>query len=411
MYVKRKLEDTILKYIDTPEIIAVVGPRQSGKTTLLNKIFSGLKRTECVSFDDKKILNLFENDIDSFREMYAKNLAYLFIDEFQYAKNGGQKLKYIFDQNKKENKKVKIFISGSSAIDLVINATKYLVGRVFIFNLYPFDFEEYLRYHDKNLLPLFLNGNKCFKNGEKFGMSQETQNLMLKHFDKYVLYGGYPRVVLSKSVEEKKEVLKNIYNTYFLREVRDILGLIDDYKLEKLIRGLSLQIGNLIDYGELGILSEYSYPTLKKYLNFLEKTFVCSRIRPFYKNKRIEIVKNPKVYFFDTGLRNYIADDFRSLENRGDLGGLLENAVFGQLVKNEYSFNYWRTKQKQEVDFILRLSGGRELGLEVKNNFKEIPRAFFTIKSIHKKMNLAVVARKRCDQKNDINCYPIFVVG
>ncbi len=411
MYIKRKLEDTILKYLNTSEIIAIVGPRQAGKTTILNKIFSNLEKAVFLSFDDKKALNLFENDTDNFREIYAKNTAYIFIDEFQYAKKGGQKLKYIFDKNKEENRKVKIFISGSSAIDLTINAAKYLVGRVFIFDLYPLDFEEYLQYRDEKLLPLLKKGNECFRNSEKFELSGEVQDLILKHFDDYALYGGYPRVVLSESAEEKKEVLKNIYNTYFLREVRDVLGLIDDFKLEKLIRALALQIGNLIDYSELGVLSEYSYPTLKKYLNFLEKTFICSFTRPFYKNRRIEIVKNPKVYFFDAGLRNYIADDFRPLDERNDTGALLENAVFMQLVKNGHSFNYWRTKQKQEIDFILRLSGGRDLALEVKNNFNEIPRAFSVIKSIHKNMNLAVAARKIVVQKNKATAYPIFVIG
>lgn len=411
MYIKRKLEHTILEYLETPEIIAIVGPRQAGKTTILNRIFSELKNAVFLSFDDKKALNLFENDIDGFREIYAKSSSYLFIDEFQYAKKGGQKLKYIFDKNKEENKKVKIFISGSSAIDLTVNAAKYLVGRVFIFNLYPLDFEEYLQYRDEKLLPLFKRGNECFRNNEKFDLSGEAWNLISKHFDDYALYGGYPRVVLAENAEEKKEVLKNIYNTYFLREVRDVLGLIDDYKLEKLIRALALQIGNLIDYRELGILSEYSYPTLKKYLNFLEKTFICSLVRPFYANKRIEIVKNPKVYFFDTGLRNYIVNDFRLLDERGDLGGLLENAVFGQLVKNGYSLNYWRTKQKQEVDFILHLAGGRELALEVKNNFKEIPRAFSAIKSIHKNMDLAVAARKVIVQESSVANYPIFTIG
>lgn len=411
MYIKRKLEDTILKYIDTPEIIAVVGPRQAGKTTLLDKIYSNLKEAEFISFDDKKTLNLFQKDIDGFIEIYNRNSKYLFIDEFQYAKKGGQKLKYIFDKNKKEEKKLKIFISGSSAVDLAINASKYLVGRVFIFNLYPLDFEEYLRHCDEKLLPFVEKGKESFRNERKFDISEEVWNLILKHFDDYILYGGYPRVVLSKSEEEKKEVLKNIYNTYFLREVRDVLGLIDDYKLEKLIKSLALQIGNLVSYEKLGALSEYSHPTLKKYLNFLEKTFICSFVRPFYTNKRIEIVKNPKVYFFDTGLRNYIANDFRLIDERGDMGALLENAVFQELVKSEYDFNYWRTKQKLEIDFILHLSGERKLALEVKNSFQETPRAFRAFQAIHKNINLATASRRFSHQKSDSLIYPIFVAG
>ena len=166
--------------------------------------------------------------------------------------------------------------------------------------------------------------------------------------------------------------MKNIYNTYFLREVRDILGLIDDWKLEKMIKALALQIGNLIEYNELGRIAEFSYPTLKKYLNFLEKTFVCSFVRPFYKNKRTEIVKNPKTYFFDSGLRNIIVSDFRKLSERGDGGQLLENAVFMELTKSGTFFNFWRDKKKNEVDFVLQLPNQQWLGLEVKSTLKNI---------------------------------------
>jgi len=149
-----------------------------------------------------------------------------------------------------------------------------------------------------------------------------------------------------------------------------VLGLIEDYKLDKLINGLALQTGNLIEYNELGSLAEFSHPTLKKYLNFLEKTFICGLVCPFFKNKRTEIVKNSKVYFYDTGLRNIIVDDFRKLDARPDAGQLLENAVFCQLAKGGYEFNYWRDKKKNEVDFILNLENRKVLVLEVKRASK-----------------------------------------
>jgi len=365
MYIKRKLEDTILKYLASPEIIAVLGPRQCGKTTLLKKIFADLESAVFISFEDRKTLDMFDENIDDFAEVYAKNNKYLFIDEFQYSKNGGQKLKYLFD-----TQKTKIFISGSSVVDLTINAIKHLVGRIFIFNLFPLDFEEFLSYKDKKYLGLWQTANRNFKalNDQRVGV--EAGGVLSKYYEEYLIFGGYPRVVLARDEREKKEVLKNIYNTYFLREVRDVLGLIEDYKLDKLINGLALQIGNLIEYNELGSLAEFSHPTLKKYLNFLEKTFICGLVRPFFKNKRTEIVKNPKVYFYDTGLRNIIVDDFRKLDARPDAGPLLENAVFCQLVKGGYEFNYWRDKKKNEVDFILKLKNREMLALEVKSALK-----------------------------------------
>jgi Predicted ATPase (AAA+ superfamily) len=214
------------------------------------------------------------------------------------------------------------------------------------------------------------------ESGEAPEISAEIHNKFKKYFEEYAVYGGYPRVVISSDSEEKKEVLRNIYNTFFLREVKDVLGLIDDYKLEKLIKGLALQVGNLIDYGELGQLSEFSYPTLKRYMNFLEKTFVSRRILPYFKNKRTEIVKNPKIYFIDTGLRNQIVNDFRPFEQRGDCGQLLENAVFGQLAKKDYGLNYWRDKKKNEMDFILQSEGGNITAVEIKSKTKNsLPRS------------------------------------
>ncbi|UMX47778.1 MAG: ATP-binding protein [Candidatus Nealsonbacteria bacterium DGGOD1a] len=371
MYIKRKLEGKINKYLDKPEIIAIMGPRQCGKTTMLKKIFSGLSGANFISFEDRVALGLFNKNIDDFINLYAKNYKYLFIDEFQYSRNGGKKLKYIFD-----TRKIKILISGSSAIDLSVNAIKYLVGRIFIFNLYPFDFEEFLSYKDRGLNGIYKMSSQKIESGEAPEISAEIHNKFKKYFEEYAVYGGYPRVVISSDSEEKKEVLRNIYNTFFLREVKDVLGLIDDYKLEKLIKGLALQVGNLIDYGELGQLSEFSYPTLKRYMNFLEKTFVSRRILPYFKNKRTEIVKNPKIYFIDTGLRNQIVNDFRPFEQRGDCGQLLENAVFGQLAKKDYGLNYWRDKKKNEMDFILQSEGGNITAVEIKSKTKNsLPRS------------------------------------
>jgi len=371
MYIKRKLEGKINKYLDKPEIIAIMGPRQCGKTTMLKKIFSGLSGANFISFEDRVALGLFNKNIDDFINLYAKNYKYLFIDEFQYARNGGKKLKYIFD-----TRKIKILISGSSAIDLSVNAIKYLVGRIFIFNLYPFDFEEFLSYKDRDLNGIYKMSSQKIVGGGAMEISAEIHDKFKKYFEEYAVYGGYPRVVISSDSEEKKEVLRNIYNIFFLREVKDVLGLIDDYKLEKLIKGLALQVGNLIDYGELGQLSEFSYPTLKRYMNFLEKTFVSRRILPYFKNKRTEIVKNPKIYFIDTGLRNQIVNDFRPFEQRGDCGQLLENAVFGQLAKKDYGLNYWRDKKRNEMDFILRSEGENITAIEIKSKTKNsLPRS------------------------------------
>ncbi len=372
MYIKRKIEYQINKYLNTKEIIALVGPRQCGKTTFFQNLFKTLDRAVFITFEDQKILNLFEKNLDLFIQEYVIGNKYIFIDEFQYADNGGKNLKFIFD-----TQNIEIFITGSSAIDLTVRAFKFLVGRIFVFNLYPFDFEEYLSFKDINLSEQL----SIYKKSKELPSSDFLPGYE-KYYEEYIVYGGYPRVVLAESEEEKKEILKNIYNTYFLREVRDILGLVDDYKLSLLIKALASQIGNMVNYQELEKLSEFSYPTLKKNINFLEKTYIAYFVRPFFTNKRIEIVKNPKIYFFDSGLRNSVLNDFRQLSQRNDAGALVENAFSIELTKKGLLQNYWRTKRKEEIDFIVQFPDNKKIAYEIKktekNNFK--PNLFFSKK-------------------------------
>ena len=378
MYIKRKIEHDIINYLERKEILALVGPRQCGKTTTLKKIFKDIndERKNFITFEDQELLNLFEKNIKRFAELYVKPNKYLFIDEFQYAENGGKLLKYLYDLHK-----TKIIISGSSTTDLTVKAIKFLVGRIFILNMYTFDFYEYLMVKDKNLAGIYLKEKIDFNDIKRTGenLSDYEINNFVKYFEDFSIWGGYPEAVLADDIKIKEEVLKNIYNTYFLRDVSSMLGLIDDYKLGNLIKALALQIGNMVEYNELSRVSGLSSPTVKSYANFLSKTYIADFISPFYKNKRTEIVKNKKVFFFDNGLRNYVVKDFRPFDSRNDKGEILENAVWCQLLKNSYSANYWRDKNRNEIDFIVDIGESKILSLEVKYNqdkCKPFPQAF-----------------------------------
>jgi uncharacterized protein len=365
MYIERKLESKIRGYLNHREIIAIVGPRQSGKTTLLQKLQSGTENSILLSFEDREVLELFETDIKNFAVKYFHS-KYIFIDEFQYSKNGGKQLKYLYDTYPDN----KIIISGSSVVELSIHTLRFLVGRIFSFTLYQLDFEEYLNFKASSLLNIYRNFKKSINLADnkisEITISAIINTQFYKALEDFILWGGYPRVVLSETVEEKRLVLKNIYNTYFLRDIRDISGLADDFRLSKLIKSLALQIGQLVASNELSNITGYEYITLKKYLNILEKTFICKYLTPFYNNKRKEIVKIPKIYFFDTGLRNLVLSDFNSLENRIDKGFLYENFIFCQLIKNEFQINFWRTKTKREIDFIINLNN-KTIPLESKS--------------------------------------------
>lgn len=371
MYIKRDLEKKLKQYLDKPEILAVIGPRQSGKTTLLREFAKPLKKAVYVDFEDRDVLELFNNDIKSFYARYAQDAAFLFIDEFQYAKEGGQRLKYLYDAHK-----TKIIISGSSVLDLTHQAVKYLVGRIFIFSLFPLSFEEFLRYRDAALCDnIYLPLKKKMKNYSVPGnesiprISDEIIKELLKHYYDYSIYGGYPRVVTAHSRDEKIMVLKNIYNTYFLREIRDILQLSTEDALQKLIKALALQIGSTIAYNELGQVASLNYAALLKHLNILEKTYVIKRVQPFCRNKRVEISKMPKAYFVDNGFRNMVIANFQDFNKRPDAGSLNENFVASQLLKAEQNFNFWRTKSNAEIDFVLEEQGGITV-IEVKSSLR-----------------------------------------
>lgn len=415
MYVKRELEEKITKYLNKPEILAIIGPRQSGKTTLLREIFKSLKKAVYIDFEDRDIVELFNNDIKSFYNLYAKDAKYLFIDEFQYANEGGKKLKYIYDIHK-----IKIIISGSSVLDLTHQAIKYLVGRIFIFHLFPFNFREYISYRNPSLYEhIYCDIKKkideyLYSKKKSFPMlSPEIIKKTGKYYQEYAVFGGYPRVVLAEDRDEKIMVLRNIYNTYFLREIRDVLQLSTEEELQKLIKALSLQIGSMIVYNELGQVTGLDYSSLVKHLNILEKTFVIKKILPFCQNKRTEIAKSPKIYFLDNGFRNITINNFQMLDERVDRGNINENFVAGQLLKQERSINYWRTKSDAEVDFVL-LEEGNNIAIEVKStlNSNRIGKALLSFKEKYFPHRIVIVSENYSsfEKTSNILFMPIFLV-
>ena len=366
-YITRELEEQIQKFLAIHQIIAIVGPRRSGKTTLIQHLQKDLKNSIYLSFEDPKVYELFTGDIDSFIEIYIKKHEFIFLDEFHYAPEGGKRLKYIYDFFPQK----KIIISGSSVLEIMIKAVHYLVGRVIHFELLPFSFREFLQAQAPELFHLL----------EKKELSAESplHKQLLKYFQEYLIFGGYPEVVLQSDHEVKIKLLQGIYNTYLLREVKDIMGLSSDFKFTRLLKALSLQVGNIINYNELALISGYDQKTVKSRLNALEKTYITTFSFPFYRNKRTEIVKNPKIYFYDSGLRNFILDNFQSLDWRPDKGQLCENYFMGVLRRWGLNSSFWRTKSKVELDFVVQ-KNGKIIPIEVKCGefISKIPRAFYS---------------------------------
>lgn len=352
-YIEREIESSIKRWLDAREILIIRGSRQSGKTTLLNRLKEILisKRVEeeqihYLTFEDLILRNKFEENPKEFVEVLVTNKKkhYFLLDEVQYVNEIGQKLKLIFDLFAN----VKMIVSGSSSFDLT-NLGKYLVGRAIFFDLYPFSFAEFLKTKGKSYEQLY---GKVKTDIIKPTISLK-RTIFLDDLNKllheYLTFGSYPRIVLEKKNENKKELLKNLFTTYIEKDLVSRYGLNYREKTVQLLKIIAHSLGNIVNYDSIGAQSGLNYREIKEILPILEDTYSVSIVKPFYKNILNELRKNPKIYFIDYGLRNCILENFENV----DYDHLYENFVLNEL-KRKYKVNYWRTTSKAEVDFIVQ---------------------------------------------------------
>ena len=363
IYVKRNLEDKIEKLMDAPEIIAIFGARQVGKTTLMRKIFEKIVgRKIFLDFEDPEMVGLFDEDIKAFSKLYVENYEFIFIDEFQHSQTGGKGLKYIYDTFKK-----KIFISGSSSLELTVKLASALVGRIFILELYPLSLEEFILFRTPEMYYMAISYLEKQKE-----VPTHLHKQLLRELDEFLVYGGFPRVAIEKTLDLRKEILKNLYITYLIKDIKEFFRLSSEYSFQKLIKLLSLQVGSLVNYSELSRTAALSLNEVKRNISVLEETYIVRLSRPYFTNKRTEVVKNPKIYFIDNGLRNYIIQDFREPLIRPDIGQIVENFVATEIVKSGKELKFWRSKSKAEVDFIIE-SLRYPIPVEVKSGIAKSP--------------------------------------
>ncbi len=322
MYVERDFKEKFESANSNHSIVAVVGPRQAGKTTFLKKKIEG-KNASYMLFDDPDAKELFEEDIKKFDNQYIKGYDLAVLDEIQYCKDAGQKMKYLADIGRK------LWVTSSSETILQKEVLSYLVGRVSVIQLYPFNFNEFLR--AKNQIEL-------------------TDNIRERMVWEHAVYGGYPQVVKTENNEMKKQVLHSLHRTMLLKDVAHTFSIDQVDKLEKLTKYLSHLIGDTVKYQSISKDLDFTFKTLKKYITALEQSYILKRVKPFHTNKKKELVKRPKLYFLDPGLRNKVAGEFPDKVP----GELFENYVYTELLKQGYNPKYWRTKNQAEVDFILK---------------------------------------------------------
>uniref|UniRef100_UPI00404867AA ATP-binding protein n=1 Tax=Roseivirga sp. TaxID=1964215 RepID=UPI00404867AA len=338
--IKRAIEDKIRKRIGGGKAIVIIGPRQVGKTTLINSIL-GNDQFLFLDCDDPTVRSLLTNSGTEQLKSLIGTSKFVFIDEAQRIQNIGLTLKIIIDQIKPNQ----LFVSGSSAFELANELREPLTGRKWEYELYPISWDE-LEKH--------------------MGFLKSEQQLNLR-----LIYGMYPDVI--NNVGDETEVLKELVNSYLYRDLLAFGGIKKPQVLERLMRALAFQIGNEFSYNELSNLLEVDKNTVNSYMDLLEKGFVIYRLPSFSKNLRNEIKMNRKAYFYDNGIRNMIIGDFRNAEARNDMGALWENFIITERIKNNQYYKptaksyFWRTKQQQEVDYVEEFDGEIS-GYEIKWN-------------------------------------------
>jgi len=408
----RDIEVNLLKWIERREAYAIKGPRQSGKTTLMRILEESLTKkgvnTVFLNFEDPDILEAFEtNPKEYVKSFLTKEGKYCFLmDEYHYVKDPGKKLKLLYDTF--EN--TKFIVTGSSSLELGGAMAKFLVGRVFFFDLFPFSFHEFLVARDPRLAKVYESKHKDLKEFLLSDNAEVEQDIFLKEFspffNQYIVFGGYPAVIKAEDIETKRMVLKNIYDTYISKDVVEFLKVSDSLKYRRVVRALAVLIGNLINYNEICSTCQTYYKELRRIISILSETYIVSLLQPFYRNPITELKKVPKVYFFDLGLRNYIIGNFNHLEVRADSGALIENFVFLSLRNSfpEQTMNYWRTIAKAEVDFVLRIND-EIIPIEVKYQSLREPKVSRSLRSFVKsyKTKKALVVTKDFWSKTKVN--------
>lgn len=361
--VHRDIFPLLLGHLDKDEITVIVGPRQAGKTTLLLQLKNELlqrgildKQIFLFNLDlvtDLQVLQSQEEFTRFIKARTGKDKLYFLIDEVQRMNEPGRFFKGIFDL--KLN--VKFVLTGSSSLSLRAKFKEPLTGRKRVFHLYPFSFCEYLR--------AVAPKTEQFLNGPELSLV-DKQRIIL-NFKDFCLYGGYPRSVLEKDLDEKVQILKEIYSSYIEKDVVGLLQIQNQLEFSRFVSLVANQIGQLVNVNEVANTLKLNRKMVESFLDTLELTFVLKRVPPFFRNYRKELTKMPKVYFLDTGLRNLGIDNFLPFDKRVDRGVLLENAVFSEIFKmTEKKIYFWRTRDKSEVDFVFLISEQDIAPIEVK---------------------------------------------
>ena len=328
-FIIRSRLETLKKNLDSRKVNVILGIRRSGKTSLLEKFLEAYEHKYLfLNGDDIQAQGLLSGQsITQFQNLLA-GYKLLVIDEAQQVPNIGLNLKLIIDHIKD----VTVLVTGSSLFDLDQKLGEPLTGRKKTFKLFTIAQLELNAYEN----PLESSAN----------------------LDNRLVYGSYPEVITAINNHEKEIYLREIVNSYLLKDILVYDGIKNSSKIYKILQLLAYQVGKEVAFDELATHVSMSKNTVEKYLDLLEKNFILYKLSSFSSNPRKELSKKKRFYFHDNGIRNALINNFNPLSIRNDVGELWENYIFYERMKfleyNDIFVNryFWRTYDQQEIDLV-----------------------------------------------------------
>ena len=323
----RLLSAEITKHFYKGMCMVLIGPRQVGKTTLVNWLQeNATQSTIYFNCDEPDVKRSFENATSTQLKNLIGNYELVIIDEAQRVENIGITLKLLIDNFKKKQ----FVVTGSSALEIADKIFEPLTGRQLLFHLYPLCLKE------------------IYENESSLEMSRQL--------GWHLVHGCYPKIVTEK--ESAVLLLKNLAGQYLYKDVLSWKDIRKPDLLDKLLHLLALQMGSEVSLNELATQLKVNVATVDNYIDLLEKSGVVFRLKSYSTNERKEVTKMKKIFFWDNGIRNAIIGNFDEIKNRNDVGALWENFMVAERIKmNQYNQSvaqpyFWRSKQQQEIDYV-----------------------------------------------------------
>ena len=332
-FIPRHALDQLKAAVTPGKVVVIFGPRRVGKTTILKKFLNTESNYLFVTGEDIFVRDfLSSGSVEKLKEFVGEK-SLLVIDEAQYVPDIGLNLKLIVDHIPH----LKVIATGSSTFDLTKQIGEPLTGR-------------------KHVIKMFSIAQLEMKNLENLA---ETKGLL----ESRLIYGSYPEVITFHDDALRQEYLHDLVSSYLIKDILAFEGIQKSKKLIDLLILLAFQIGKEVSHSELATQLSISKTTIDKYLDLLEQVFVIFNVRGFSRNLRKEVTKSSRYYFFDTGIRNALINNFNRLHRRDDVGALWENYLASERIKKQHyqrlwSHNFfWRTYDQKEIDWVEEREG------------------------------------------------------